>query len=199
MILQFDFLIAHAFSYRDWEDVSARKMNPPQITPWENDDQTKDHSSPDASSTAGKIFTSSNDPLPVFASTSPSLRQDRLRDFQTSTNTPLSTTVGVISEPMLQFDDFDLLEVLGVGAWGKVFRVRNKLTGKVSALKVIAKELLTRDDEDKVMAELQALRRLVGVNGFLQLEASFHDSVNYYILTVRLCSCGRHVWLTRDM
>jgi serine/threonine protein kinase len=80
---------------------------------------------------------------------------------------------------MVQFNDFDLLEVLGVGTWGKVFRVRNKLTGKMSAPKVIAKELLTDEDEVEVMSELQALRRLVGVSSFLQLEASFHDSVNY--------------------
>jgi hypothetical protein len=35
-----------------------------------------------------------------------------------------------------------------------------------------------------VMAEVEAFSRLVGVEGFLQLQASFHDSVNYYILTV---------------
>jgi hypothetical protein len=64
--------------------------------------------------------------------------------------------------------------------------VRNKQTGKISALKAIASELLTSEDEVKVMAELQALRRLVGVPGFLQLEASFHNSMNYCILTVRL-------------
>jgi serine/threonine protein kinase len=103
-----------------------------------------------------------------------------------STTTPLSTTVSAVIETAVQFDDFDLLEVLGVGTWGKVFRVRNKQTGKISALKVIASELLTSEDEDKVMAELQALRRLVGVPGFLQLEASFHNSMNYCILTVRL-------------
>ena len=86
----------------------------------------------------------------------------RRPDFQMSTTTPLSTTVSAVIETAVQFDDFDLLEVLGVGTWGKVFRVRNKQTGKISALKVIASELLTSEDEVKVMAELQALRKSWG-------------------------------------
>jgi serine/threonine protein kinase len=80
--------------------------------------------------------------------------------------------------------DFTILGVPGAGSFGKVFRVQDKLTRKISALKVITKAALSRRAEKNVMVELEALKRLVGVPGFLQLEATWHDSENFYILTV---------------
>jgi hypothetical protein len=95
-----------------------------------------------------------------------------------SRNDPSST------EPVVQMSDFIILGVLGSGSFAKVFRVQDKTSGRISALKVIEKAALTKRTEENVMVELESLRRLVGIPGFLQLEASFHDSENYYILTV---------------
>jgi hypothetical protein len=163
--------------------IQARQVVPPCVTPW-----AQGPTSPldvDTNIKSGTRYTSSTDPFPAFTYTSPNLRLPHLP-------IPIPTAVTVApSTPAggeFHFFDFDLLEVLGMGTFGKVFRVRHKTTGKTSALKVIVKAHLTERDEANVMVELEALKRLVGVKGFLQLEASFHDESNYYILTV--CGCG---------
>ncbi|CAL5223372.1 g5877 [Coccomyxa viridis] len=68
--------------------------------------------------------------------------------------------------------DFELLRVVGQGAFGKVFQVRRKGTGQVYAMKVMRKErILARDHMDYVRAEREVLT------------AVFHP----YIVTLR-CS-----------
>ena len=42
--------------------------------------------------------------------------------------------------------DFDLLKVIGMGAFGKVLQVKNKQSSQVMAMKVISKRLLKRKD-----------------------------------------------------
>ena len=49
------------------------------------------------------------------------------------------------NKPVL--DDFDLINVLGHGAYGKVFKVKHVVTGKVYALKAINKDMLLETDE----------------------------------------------------
>jgi hypothetical protein len=92
-----------------------------------------------------------------------------------------------------QLSDFAILGVLGTGSFATVFRVKDKITEGIFALKVVMKAGMTENARASMLKELEALKRLVGVPGFLQLKASFHDSENYYLLTVshivfsRLC------------
>jgi hypothetical protein len=81
-------------------------------------------------------------------------------------------------------DDFYILGLLGTGGFAKVYRVEHKVTGRMFALKVVAKAELSERAKKNMPVELEALRRLAGIPGFLQLGASFHDSENYYLLTV---------------
>jgi hypothetical protein len=101
---------------------------------------------------------------------------------------PLSdtSTIAATSDDDIQLSDFAVLEVIGKGAFGKVLRVIHKTTGMIYALKVVAKAMQTERQLEDVMAEVEALRRVSGLPGFLQIMASFHDAQNYYILTVRL-------------
>lgn len=84
-------------------------------------------------------------------------------------------------------DDFSILSSLGDGSSGAVYIVRENNTGGLYALKAIpnrkpcGKEIRI----DTVMAERDALLDLRGDDFILQLRASFYDSRNYYLVTVR--------------
>uniref|UniRef100_A0A7S1UVN8 Non-specific serine/threonine protein kinase n=1 Tax=Grammatophora oceanica TaxID=210454 RepID=A0A7S1UVN8_9STRA len=58
--------------------------------------------------------------------------------------------------------DFELLKVIGMGAFGKVLQVRNKVSGEVLAMKVISKRLLKRKLSyvENVQAERDILTRI---------------------------------------
>ena len=58
--------------------------------------------------------------------------------------------------------DFDLLKVIGMGAFGKVLQVRHKHTSRILAMKVISKRLLLRKSGyvENIQAERQILTRV---------------------------------------
>ena len=56
--------------------------------------------------------------------------------------------------------DFELLKVIGMGAFGKVLQVRNRTTRQVLAMKVISKRLLRRKG-DGMMENIQAERNIL--------------------------------------
>jgi tRNA A-37 threonylcarbamoyl transferase component Bud32 len=58
--------------------------------------------------------------------------------------------------------DFDLLKVIGMGAFGKVLQVKNKQTKKVLAMKVISKRLLRHKTSyiENVQAEREILNKV---------------------------------------
>lgn len=58
--------------------------------------------------------------------------------------------------------DFDLLKVIGMGAFGKVLQVRHKYTSRILAMKVISKRLLLRKSGyvENIQAERQILTRV---------------------------------------
>ena len=51
--------------------------------------------------------------------------------------------VGTVSK-----QDFNVLKVIGKGAFGTVYLVTHRVTEKVYAMKVVSKELLLRSDQD---------------------------------------------------
>jgi serine/threonine protein kinase len=92
--------------------------------------------------------------------------------------------------------DFDVLKMIGKGASGKVFLVRNKATQEIYSLKVVPKSGRFED----VIRE-QGLLRAIEEGGdtacfVLSLVASWHDTENYYLLTVRLSCRPSSLWLT---
>jgi len=56
--------------------------------------------------------------------------------------------------------DFELLKVIGMGAFGKVLQVRNKHSGQVFAMKVISKRVL-RKKGDGMIENIQAERNIL--------------------------------------
>jgi hypothetical protein len=95
-----------------------------------------------------------------------------------------STTTLVDAPRVHQLQDFLIIEKLGSGASGTVYKAKSQLTSSILALKVIRKNNLSLSQLEDVVSEQVALRRMDGHLGFLQLESSFHDSENFYLATV---------------
>ena len=64
-----------------------------------------------------------------------------------TTATAAATTAATPVDPRKRFvtpKDFELLKVVGMGAFGKVLQVKNRQSGQILAMKVISKRLLKR-------------------------------------------------------
>lgn len=90
--------------------------------------------------------------------------------------------IGSCSDVVTRVRHMDLMQVLGRGSFGKVYLVRGK-NGKLQALKVINKEQLGPRPE-MVFLEQDLLKRLRGARHLLNMVGSFHDSCNFYLVTV---------------
>lgn len=80
--------------------------------------------------------------------------------------------------------DFELLKVIGMGAFGKVLQVRNKRSKQVLAMKVISKRLLRRKGDgviENVLAERNILRR-VRHPFVVQMHCSFQSREKLFII-----------------
>ena len=58
-------------------------------------------------------------------------------------------------------DDFQMLKVLGVGTFGKVYLVQHKKNGRHFAMKVIKKELVFRTCQDEGVKGKSTARQLI--------------------------------------
>ncbi|KAI6039658.1 kinase-like domain-containing protein [Pisolithus marmoratus] len=75
-------------------------------------------------------------------------------------------------------DQFKVLKHLGSGSTSQVFKVRDRVTGKCLALKVIKKG---ENHDNLAIREQQAFVRNEGNVHATQLAASFHDTENFYM------------------
>ncbi|KDQ61900.1 hypothetical protein JAAARDRAFT_55193 [Jaapia argillacea MUCL 33604] len=82
--------------------------------------------------------------------------------------------------PPISLTSFQAIRLLGQGGSGTVFLVIHPPTNTSFALKVQQKHI---QKNIWVRGEQEVLRRLVGVPGMVQLEASFQDEQNFYLLT----------------
>ena len=79
--------------------------------------------------------------------------------------------------------DFELLKVIGMGAFGKVLQVRNKRSGQVLAMKIISKRLLKRKSGyvENVQAERNILTR-VQSPFVVRMHCSFQTKEKLFII-----------------
>ena len=91
-----------------------------------------------------------------------------------------------------RLENFTVLRCLGDGSSGEVHLVRENDTSGLYALKVIPKRKIsgTLLAIETVMAERNLLLDLRGNDFILQVRACFHDSRNYYLVTVRDDFCA---------
>lgn len=100
--------------------------------------------------------------------------------------------IGSCLSAVTRIRHMDLKQVLGRGSFGKVYLVKGK-GDKLLALKVVSKEMLG-PRPDMMLLEQDLLKRLSGTRHLLNMVASFHDSQNFYLLTV--CSLsGNNIFI----
>jgi serine/threonine protein kinase len=102
----------------------------------------------------------------------------------TLTNTPAEEGLPPNSGPprKVTIEDFDLLKVLGRGAFGKVMQVRKKDTGKIYAMKILKKNMVY---QRKQVAHTQAERKILEAaqHPFLMgLRFAFQSDTKLYLL-----------------
>jgi len=62
---------------------------------------------------------------------------------------------------MVKFSDFDVIELIGEGSFGKVFRVIKRDTGKTYAMKSMKKSLLIQQNQIRyAVTEAQIMKQL---------------------------------------
>ena len=78
-------------------------------------------------------------------------------------------------------NDYDLCEILGEGAFGSVYRCRNKLTGSERAVKIVEKGRMCDYEREEVIAEFQLLRRIDNPN-VIRMYEFFDTPEKFYIV-----------------
>jgi calcium-dependent protein kinase len=78
-------------------------------------------------------------------------------------------------------DDFEAIEVLGEGAFGVVYKVVNRTTNEVYAMKVIHKKRRVGDDRNKLPKEVEILQQLEHPN-VLKCYDYYEDEDGFYII-----------------
>jgi serine/threonine protein kinase len=89
---------------------------------------------------------------------------------------------GVVKGEKVSVEDFDLLNLVGKGSFGKVMQVRKKSNGKIYAMKVLDKKhILDHNEVEHTLAEKNILQRIV--HPFLvNLNWSFQTADKLYFI-----------------
>lgn len=87
--------------------------------------------------------------------------------------------------------DFELLKVIGMGAFGKVLQVRNRKSSEILAMKVISKRLLKRKTSyvENVLAERNILSKIANHPFIVTMHASFQTKEKLFII-MDFCAGG---------
>lgn len=82
---------------------------------------------------------------------------------------------------------FNQVKKVGAGAFGSVYQIENRITGRMMAMKSLVRTNTTDDDFDM---EIRALARLQGDVWYPKLSSTFMDVKHFYILMVCSLSLG---------
>ena len=116
-----------------------------------------------------------------------------MRASQISTSSKKSTQdltnqIGNISRNV-KFSDFDIIEIIGEGSFGRVFKGKKKDTGEVFALKVMKKQHLINNNQVKYAVSEANIMKTLDHPYILKLVFSFQTPSNLY-MAVELCENG---------
>jgi p70 ribosomal S6 kinase len=109
-----------------------------------------------------------------------------------------TTSRGVEVKKRLSPDDFEMLCLVGQGAFGKVFQVRKRDTGSVYAMKVMRKDtIIEREQTDYMRAERDILT-VIHHPYVVQLRYSFQTSQKLYLIMDFVNGGHLFFWLYRQ-
>jgi len=89
----------------------------------------------------------------------------------------------------VQFKDFDIIEIIGQGSFGRVFKGRKKDDGAIFALKVMKKQDLISNNQVKYAVSEASIMKTLDHPYILKLVFSFQTPSNLY-MAVELCENG---------
>lgn len=79
--------------------------------------------------------------------------------------------------------EYDIIKIIGKGAFGKVYKVFHKKTKQFRAMKTVKKDSINyQDDEHCFLKEIEVLRLLDHPN-ILKIFEFYTDDLNYYVMT----------------
>ena len=79
-------------------------------------------------------------------------------------------------------DDYELTKKIGKGAYGSVYRSKEKSSGELRAIKVIEKVRLNKDEYNSLVNEFEILRRMDHPY-IIKLYEIYDDRKNMYVVT----------------
>ncbi len=89
----------------------------------------------------------------------------------------------MINESKSLDSSYKILNKLGQGTFGSVYRVVHKLTDQIRAMKMIKKTTINLQDDDKIfLKEIQILIQMDHMN-IIKIYEYFHDEENFYVIT----------------
>jgi calcium-dependent protein kinase len=84
---------------------------------------------------------------------------------------------------MKKYDEtYEIIEPIGEGAFGKVFKIIHKQSNEIRAMKIISKNKKLYDDKGKVLKEIEILSMMDHPN-ILKIYEYYEDEQNYYMIT----------------
>ena len=87
------------------------------------------------------------------------------------------------------YEFYDEISLIGIGAYGKVYKVQHKKTFQIRAMKVISKTQLKENfNEESIKNEIEVLKNINHPN-IIKLYEVYHDDNNYYLIN-DYCSEG---------
>jgi len=84
--------------------------------------------------------------------------------------------------------DYDFIQEIGSGAFGKVYKAKHKGTGTIRCVKKLSKEDLTEDEKRKLIDEVKILRSLDHPNIVKVLE--FYQNSKYFFIVTEYLTGG---------
>ena len=83
----------------------------------------------------------------------------------------------------VSLDDFDVLKIIGKGAFGRVYKVRHKKTNSILAMKVLSKRHLIKKNQSKyALIEKNVLQENSSKNFLLTLHFAFQSNSNLFLV-----------------
>ena len=81
------------------------------------------------------------------------------------------------------YNDYDIIGLIGIGTYGKVFKIRNKKTGRIKSMKVLSENQLKKNfKEEDLIHEIKVLKSVSHYN-IMKLSQIYRDEDDYFLIS----------------